>query len=156
MSVYQNLLAICFMFPSGFRVSGETIVGNALGAGNSHVAASAAYIAPSLTFFTSGAIAVAMVTNSAVWGRVFTDDSAVIALVSTLMPVLGLYVVLDGLQASLTGIIKGMGKQRIAGPVVFCAYYVVGIPISAYLALGSPRWGIYGLCVGTLAGAHLI
>eukprot|EP01034_Spumella_vulgaris_P009230 gene9230-11726_t len=52
-----------------------------------------------------------------------------------------------------------MGKQRIGGPVVLIAYYVIGIPISSYLAFGKGlHWGIYGLCVGTLIGTafHLL
>ena len=102
------------------------MIGNALGAGSSHIARSASFIAPALTFLTSGLIAACMVTNSALWGHMFTSDKQVVALISSLMPILGVYVVVDGLQASLTGIIKGMGRQRIAGPIVLVAYYVVG------------------------------
>lgn len=153
MSIYQTLLSICFMFPSGFRVSGETIVGNALGANCSNVARRASRIAPTLCFLITTLIAVVMVNTSRVWGAIFTEDNRVVDLVSSIMPILAVYIVVDGLQASLTGILKGMGKQRIAGPIVVFVYYGIGIPISAWLALTKGiKWGVYGLCVGTLAG----
>jgi MATE family multidrug resistance protein len=161
MSIYQSLNAICFMFPSGFHVSGATVVGNALGAGVPAAAHSAAILAPALTVAVSVSIAAVMMVFRPVIGLIFTSNHAVIMAVSGLIPILAVYIVVDGLQTALTGILKGMGKQRLGGPIVLFSYFVVGLPIS-YLLTFQPfgfgfKWGVHGLCMGTLAGtvAHM-
>jgi hypothetical protein len=89
-------------------------------------------------------------------GRMFTDDAEVVALVAALAPIIAAYVISDGVQAAYTGVIKGVGKQGIAGPIVVFSYYAVAIPLSTYLALDlhghGLRMGVWGLCIGTLVG----
>ena len=89
-------------------------------------------------------------------GRVFTSDAQVIHLLGTLAPVFAAYVISDGQQAVLTGVIKGLGKQYIAGPIVVFSYYAVGIPLSTLFALDlnghGLNMGVKGLCIGTLVG----
>ena len=65
------------------------------------------------------------------------------------MAVLIVYVVFDGVQSALTGVLKGLGKQRLGGPVVVVAYYGIGLPVSYYLAF-TRHQGVVGLCVGTV------
>ena len=59
--------------------------------------------------------------------------------------------VFDGVQSALTGVLKGLGKQRVGGPVVVFSYYAVGLPLSYYLAFRRGQ-GISGLCWGTTLG----
>ena len=63
------------------------------------------------------------------------------------MAVLIVYVVFDGVQSALTGVLKGLGKQRLGGPVVVLAYYGIGLPLSYYLGF-TLHQGVVGLCVG--------
>ena len=53
----------------------------------------------------------------------------------------------DGVLCVASGVIKACGKQWVAGPVVFLAYYVVGIPAACWLAFEKGR-GAVGLAVG--------
>jgi len=153
MSIYQNIIAMCFMAPAAFNTSAATIVGNALGEGNATKAKSSSFIAPALTLLSSLSISACILPLRHVLGRVFTDDTNVIALVSTLSPLIVAYIISDGCQTSLTGVIKGMGKQGIASPIVIVSYYFVGIPLSSYLAMDwGLGWGVFGLCSGTLIG----
>eukprot|EP01036_Dinobryon_divergens_P029842 gene29842-39003_t len=153
MSIYQSLNAICFMFPSGLSVSASTIVGNALGSGDATSAKFSTVLVPTLTLGVTTIIAGILLTCRSASGRIFTSNGSVVDMVSTLIPILAAYVVVDGIQASLSGILKGMGKQRFGGPIVIFSYYVVGIPMSYYLSRSpSPGWGVFGLCLGTLAG----
>lgn len=153
MSIYQNIIAMCFMAPAAFNTSAATIVGNALGEGNATKAKSSSFIAPALTLLSSLSISVCILSLRHELGRVFTDDGNVIAMVSTLSPLIVAYIISDGCQTSLTGVIKGMGKQGIASPIVLVSYYCVGIPLSSYLAMDwGLGWGVFGLCTGTLIG----
>lgn len=89
-------------------------------------------------------------------GRIFTNDAAVVHLLGTLAYIFVAYIIADGLQTALTGVIKGAGKQYIAGPVVVFSYYGVAIPLSVLLALDMRgrgyNMGVKGLCIGTLVG----
>ena len=156
MSIYQNLLALCFMLPAGVRESCATIVGNALGAGMPRIALRSSIISPILTVAACGVLSAIILPVRHQLGRIFTDDKEVVDLVSVLAPLIASYIITDGLQTTYTGVIKGVGKQRIAGFIVVFSYYVVAIPLSCYLALDlhgrGLSMGVYGLCLGTLVG----
>jgi hypothetical protein len=156
MSIYQNFLSLCFMLPAGIRESCSTIVGNALGADKPHIAKASSVISPALAFLGCVAMSAVILPMRNQLGRMFTDDAEVVALVASLAPIIAAYVISDGVQAAYTGVIKGVGKQGIAGPIVVFSYYAVAIPLSTYLALDlhghGLRMGVWGLCIGTLVG----
>lgn len=69
-------------------------------------------------------------TLSCLASYLFSNDEEVVKLISSLLVVLSIYVVADGTQGALTGVIKALGKQHLGGPVVVFAYYAVGLPLS--------------------------
>jgi MATE family multidrug resistance protein len=154
MSIYQNYLSLCFMLPAGIRESCATIVGNALGANKPGLARRSGMISPALALMGTGLMSVLILALPQQLGRVFTDDAAVVELVASLAPLMAMYILTDGLQAAYTGVVKGVGKQGIAGPIVVFSYFGVGIPLSTYMALdlhgNGLGMGVWGLCVGTL------
>lgn len=86
-------------------------------------------------------------------GLAFTTDERVLRLLSSTVLVLAVYVLADGTQSALTGVLKGMGKQSAAAPIVLVSYYLLGLPLAAYLAFdGGVHLHALGLCVGTAAG----
>ena len=68
-----------------------------------------------------------------------------------MLVVLSGYVIFDGSSALLGGVVKGVGKQLIATPIVFFSYYAVGLPLAALFAF-KLKWGVMGLCLGMLVG----
>lgn len=127
-----------------------------LGAGKASVAKSSSFIAPALAFVGCAVLSALVLPLRYSIGRIFTDDEQVVRLVGSLAPIFAAYVISDGLQAALTGVIKGVGKQYIAGPIVVFSYYGVAIPVSTVLALDlngrGLGMGVSGLCIGTLVG----
>ena len=61
----------------------------------------------------------------------------------------------DGMQMPLTGIITGAGKQRVTGPVLIAAYFVIGLPVGAGLAFAWPRLGLLGVWLGMTLAVYL-
>lgn len=47
------------------------------------------------------------------WGYLFTDDAEVVALVSSVVPLLSLFEIFDCTAAVCGGILRGMGRQSI-------------------------------------------
>lgn len=135
-----------------------TQVGNALGANlpsNAHLSAT---VAPFLAFLVSAIISLSLFFVQTPWVKLFTDDREVITLLRGIFPVLVVYTVADGVQSALTGILKGLGKQKIAGPIVIFSYYIVGLPFSVFLAFHISGIGadldLFGLVVGTVIGTY--
>lgn len=151
MSIYQNTNAMCFMLPVGFQIAANIRVGNELGANNPQIAKKSAWVATLLGTIVSIFCGVLLLVERRKWGYVFTNSDEVVDLLSDLLLVLALYVVADGLQAVLTGVIRGLGKQLLGGPIVVFSYYAVGIPLSCYLCFYK-NFGSKGLCIGTAVG----
>lgn len=156
MAIYQNTLSIAFMIPSGIGVAGCTRVGNLLGEGNPKLASIAARVSPIMACLFSIFLAILMKLFHHQWGTLFTNDHDVLKDLDRVLPMLVFYIVGDGIQAAYTGIIKGMGKQKIGGPIVLVSYYVFGLPVSIYSAFQwGMGWGIVGLCLGTTVGTWI-
>lgn len=162
LTIYQMALTVAFMIPSGLAVSAATRCGNALGLADAEAALTSAVTAPVLAGLSSVTVALMLLALHRIWLGAFTGDTAVIASVGRVLPVLAVYVVVDGVQVALTGIVKGLGKQRIGSYVVFFSYYLVGLPISIGLGFNWSQanrtgdgWGILGLAAGTTVGSVL-
>ena len=85
------------------------------------------------------------------WGLLFSSDAKLSNLIAQVLLVLTGYVIFDGVSAVLGGVVKGVGKQLLATPIVFFSYYVVGLPLAALFAFKF-NWGVMGLCFGMLLG----
>ena len=154
MSIYQNTNTIAFILPKGFQISGSIRVGNELGANQPIRAKFAGWTATGLAFSISSFCGALLYSQRDRWSYVFSDDVAVAKELSKLFICLSIYVVADGVQCALTGVIKGIGKQILGGPVVVFCYYVVAVPLSFYLGFKC-QWGLTGLVIGTLTGTWL-
>lgn len=84
---------------------------------------------------------------------VFTNDPAVAALATYVLPLLGFLSVNDGLGTVAHGLLRGIGKQAIGSIANIFAHYVVGLPIGLALgiALDMKLWGLWmGLTIGLI------
>lgn len=81
----------------------------------------------------------------------FTNDPEVIAIVAKVLPTLAGVQIFDGLAASAHGLLRGIGRQAIGGPVNLIAYYVISLPISLAMAFWLD-WKLDGLWVGVAVG----
>lgn len=66
--------------------------------------------------------------------KIFTSSEEVISSVSSLSVLLALSVFLNGLQAVLSGVAVGAGRQTLVAYVNLCCYYIIGIPVGVLLA----------------------
>eukprot|EP01041_Mallomonas_annulata_P004592 gene4592-9126_t len=153
MSIYQNINSLCFMVPAGLGVSASSRVGNAIGAGEVGCAQSAVLVAPAIALCLSACTACGLVVFRNSIGFIFTTDRDIVDILSSLLGILALYIMADSVQSALTGVVKGVGRQAVCGPIVIFSYYIVAIPCSAVLAF---QWGFglgaTGLCIGTTIG----
>lgn len=77
--------------------------------------------------------AVVFLTMPAVLARAFTGDARVVAMAAMLIPIAGVFQVFDGAQAVGAGVLRGAGDTTAPLLVMLGAYWLVGVPVSAYL-----------------------
>lgn len=132
MSLYQSINSFCFMFPVSWSIVGAARVGRTVGEGRS--GALAALVSVASAGMVSACLAVLLWTLPHDWLPSFFAPSQadVVYETSRTIPLLGWYVLGDGLQAALNGIVKGTGRQCSAMPIVLVAYWVIGIPLAYY------------------------
>jgi MATE family multidrug resistance protein len=81
----------------------------------------------------------------------FVDDAAVITLASTLLVIVGVFQIVDGMQVASSSMLRGLQDARMPALMGFAAYWVIGLPVSAWLGY-SWHMGASGVWWGLAAG----
>jgi MATE family multidrug resistance protein len=103
--------------------------------------------------------AVLLVAAPGAIARLYTRDAAVIAVAAALIPIAGLFQLFDGGQVVASGILRGSGDTRTPLAANLAGFWVVGIPLGAWLAfsLGAGPAGLWwGVAVGLAAVSALL
>ncbi|HKV03943.1 MAG TPA: MATE family efflux transporter [Candidatus Acidoferrales bacterium] len=150
-----NTASFTYMVPLGLGSAAAVRVGQALGRKDPAGASRAGWTAMVLgaSFMTCTALAFWFVPHLIV--RVYTPDPAVIQAASDLLFVAAFFQLFDGLQAVATGALRGAGDTRT--PMIWSSaiYWLVGLPLGAYLCF-PVGWGAAGLWTGLCVALILI
>jgi MATE family, multidrug efflux pump len=150
-TIVLNLAALTFMVPLGISQAAMTRVGNLIGGRRRTDAQRAAWVALGLGAGVMAAAATAFIGLRAWLPRIYTEDAAVIALATVILPIAGTFQVFDGTQVVGCGVLRGMGRTRPAAVFNGVAYWILGLPLGCWLALRA-GWGLpgiwWGLCFG--------
>jgi MATE family multidrug resistance protein len=152
-----TLAALTFMVPLGVATAAAVRVGHAIGAGDDVRAAAAiraAYLC-GVGFMTITAVAFLSIPRAL--AGAFTSDANVVALAAVLIPIAGVFQVFDGGQAVGAGVLRGAGDTTAPLLVMLASYWLVGVPVSAYLgfATGLRARGLWWGFVVSLAAVAL-
>ncbi len=79
------------------------------------------------------------------------DNQEVIAITSKLLLVAAVFQISDGIQVVVLGALRGLQDVKIPMYITFVAYWIVGFPISYYLAMHTSLKAT-GVWIGLLAG----
>ena len=157
--VALNLAALTFMVPLGIGQAGSVLVGQAVGRGDPPGARRAAGGALVLGAGFMAATALVFLVVPEGLARIYSADAEVVALAAILIPVAGLFQVFDGIQVVALGALRGIGDTRLPMILNLVGFWVVGLPVSAYLGFRTdlgPRGVWMGLAVGIGAVALLL
>jgi len=81
------------------------------------------------------------------WARLFNDDPEVVSLVASILPLVALFQVFDGVGAVTNGVLRARGRQFTGALLNFSAYYIIGIPFGIWLTFKRDM-KLYGLWIG--------
>nr|GMD19499.1 protein DETOXIFICATION 29-like [Ipomoea batatas] len=122
-------------------------VSNELGGGHPRTAKFCVVVATTTSLFIGiilGLIPIALRSRYPPW---FSKSSSVQQLVYDLTPLLGITIILNSIQPTLSGVAIGAGWQSYVAYVNIVRYYFVGIPIGLVLGF-AVRKGVKALLAG--------
>ncbi|KAI3925582.1 hypothetical protein MKW98_001436 [Papaver atlanticum] len=154
LSICLTSISLLYMIPSGIAAAVSTRVSNELGAGRPQ----AAQLAVFTTMIIAGTV-IAIVSSTLfvcryIVGYAYSNAEEVVDYVTTMVPLICLSTILDGLQGVLSGIARGSGWQRIGAYVNLGSLYIGGIPVSILLGFFL-NWRGRGLWLGIMSGAAI-
>ena len=79
------------------------------------------------------------------------DNTEVISIASKLLLIAAVFQISDGIQVVVLGALRGLQDVKVPMYITFVAYWIIGFPISYYLAEYTP-WKAEGVWIGLLAG----
>jgi MATE family multidrug resistance protein len=150
-----NTVAFTYMVPLGVSSAAAVRVGQALGRKDPPGAAAAGHTAIFLgaAFMTAAAVLLLIFPY---WiARMYTPDRVVIESTTLLLAAGAAFQLFDGIQTVATGALRGAGDTRTPALCHFTAYWVVGMPLGAWLCF-SRGWGALGIWIGLSLALILI
>ena len=87
--------------------------------------------------------------------RAYTPDAAIIQSTIALLAAGAAFQLFDGIQTVVTGALRGVGDTRTPMLCHFTAYWLIGLPLGAYLCFRL-GWGAFGLWAGLSLALILI
>ncbi|XP_044141843.1 multidrug and toxin extrusion protein 1-like [Bufo gargarizans] len=148
-SVIYQVVTIAYMIPYGISMATSVQVGNALGAGNIERAKRSMMLAFLITavFIIIDIILLASLKD--VFSYVFTSDGEIAALVSDVIPVYLIFHLFECISCVSSGVLRGIGRQKIGAIIFAIGYYMLGLPIAAAFMFAANQ-GIKGLWYGMI------
>ncbi len=150
-AVLMNVSSTLFMVFLGISVSANILVGNALGANRPKKAKMISQIAILMVMTVGGLLATGLFGFRYDIPTLLINDPAAIDRAATTLLVLLPFEVIDGTNAVVQGIYRGIGHQHMAAQTNAIAFYLIGVPLAAFLAFRL-NVGVTGLWLGFGSG----
>jgi MATE family multidrug resistance protein len=154
-TITMNLASLSFMLPLGVSQGAATRVGNLIGAGDPDAAQRAAWVSMAMGAGVMAVAASVFVSARFLLPRIYTGDLEVIAACAAILPIAAAFQIFDGTQVVGCGVLRGMGRTRPALLFNLVSYWVLGIPIGAWLGLRE-GWGLPGIWCGLALGLGVV
>jgi multidrug resistance protein, MATE family len=150
-----NTVAFTYMVPLGISSAAAVRVGQAIGrkdpAGANDSGSTAIFLGA--TFMAGASIALLVFPR---WiALMYTPDEIVIRATGSLLMAGAAFQLFDGIQTVATGALRGAGDTRTPMLCHLLAYWVIGLPLGAWLCFRHD-WGAFGLWAGLSLALILI
>src|SRR5215469_3375628 len=150
-----NVASFTYMVPLGICSAAAVRVGHAIGAGDAHGAARAGWMALLFAVIFMSCSGLALFLFARPIARIYTPEIDVINAGATLLLVAAVFQLFDGLQVVATGALRGAGNTRIPMLANLVGYWVIGLPLGAFLCF-QLKMGAAGMWLGLCLALILI
>ncbi|CAL9153904.1 unnamed protein product, partial [Musa hybrid cultivar] len=134
MGILIQTTSLIYIFPSSLSFGVSTRVANELGANRPDRARRAATVGLSCSFVL-GLIALGFaVSVRRVWATMFTADSAILGLTSSVLPILGMCELGNCPQTTGCGVLRGSARPTVGANINLGSFYAIGMPVAVGFA----------------------
>ena len=147
MTLLLSVQSLVYTIPFGISVSATTRVGNALGSKNIDQVKLVSKLVLIIAIVIQSISAIILISTCKIWVKLFTKDKAIIDIVVHTVPLLGLFTLMDAIQVTLAGILRGAGKQIWGASIYLISFYVIGLTCSLVLVFVA-NLDLLGLWLG--------
>ncbi|KVI03238.1 Multi antimicrobial extrusion protein [Cynara cardunculus var. scolymus] len=148
--IIMQLTGIIYVLPFSLSLSISQRVGHELGAGQPSRAQWAATIGISIAFTYGLVIFVLYIAFRNVLGILYTNETQILILLSSTLPIMGLAEVGNALQTAACGVLTGSARPKVGVRINIAAFYLIGLPMSIVLAFVL-KMDYQGLWLGLVA-----
>ncbi|KAJ1728324.1 ethionine resistance protein [Coemansia sp. RSA 2049] len=147
-SIVINTCPLTYQGANGLRMAVSSRTGNLLGQARARRAEISSSVGLTIGFVCGLMVCAGYIAVASWWGHIYTEDPAVIATVAVIMPLCGIFQLLDYMYCVSTGVLRSIGRQAVSALIGIPSYYILGLPITIYLTYGQPAIGVNGLWIG--------
>ena len=149
--IVLNISSVTFMVPLGVSAAGGVRIGQALGRRDPLAAARAGWSALALGVGFMALSAIAFWTVPRLIVGLYTDEISVTSLGIPLLGLAACFQLFDGLQVTITGILRGVGDTHTSMFANLIAHWVIGLPVGCLLCFRF-GYGVFGIWIGLTLG----
>jgi MATE family multidrug resistance protein len=153
--VLFNFISLIFMIPLGISFAVTSLVGNSIGKNKIEDAKNFSIIGVVTGMSIVGFLSILVYLFKNIIPYVYTCEENIIEIVVRLLGIYLFFSVLDAIQIIEHGILKGLGKQKIASLFCLIIMYPINIPM-AYTFAFVLGYGVYGLWYSQLVSVILL
>jgi len=146
-----NLASVTYMAATGIAAAATVRVGFEYGKKDKTELQQAGRTAIILAASFMGATAIMFTLLRTILPGFYTQDAEVIQITAELLWMVAFFQLSDGIQVVSMGSLRGMGDVVIPSSIAFTAYWVLGLPLGAFLAFVLD-WEVYGIWIGLTVG----
>ncbi|CAA3018294.1 DETOXIFICATION 53 [Olea europaea subsp. europaea] len=150
MGILIQTTGTLYVFPFALSLSISQRVGNELGAGEPERAQLAVMIGICIGLAYGISAFGLSIAFKSLWGKLFTKEPQVLALISAALPILGLAEIGNASQTAACGALTGSARPKVGARINIAAFYLVGLPCSVLLSF-KLKIGFQGLWLGLVA-----
>lgn len=143
-----------FMIALAIGTATTIRVSHCYGARNPHEMKLASSAAWHLGFAWTVLTAILFCSLSSIIPLIFTTNDEVIHIASSLLVLIGIYQIPDGIQCVAVGVLRGMQDVKTIIPIAFVSYWLLNLPVG-YICSFVFGWGAPGLYIGYIFGLSM-
>jgi MATE family multidrug resistance protein len=150
LAAYQialNIAATTFLIASGLSMAASIRTAQQRGLGNIEGMALAGKSAMILVMMYMALCALLIIVFRNVLPQLYVDSPEVEQIAASLLLVVAVFQLFDGLQVVAMGILRGLEDVKVPTIINLVAYWIVGLPLGAFFAFYA-GWGGVGIWTG--------